>query len=225
MDDRRIEAGIRGRADKIVDMPHQNRVTPFGDIISTHERGTLYGNRGCIVDKDGKIARRFKEIRWIICVLDFKNRRHPMMAPGLYTGLFFLDEATALAAGHRPCAECQRDRFELFRTHWATANPDEAKSDKPLAPVMDAVLHQERIGTRRLIDSTDGLPDGTFVTDNGTDAYLLVKAKLFRWTPGGYLNDERRKFDSPLKVLTPNSMVKALAGGYPVAIHESAFAW
>lgn len=204
-------------------MPHQNRVTPFGDIIATPERGTLYGNRGCIVDKNGKIARRFKEIRWIICVLDFKNRRHPIMAPGLYTGLFFLDEATALAAGHRPCAECQRERFELFRRHWATANPDEAGTDKPLAPVIDGVLHRERMSPRNSCGSIGQLPDGTFVTDNETDAYLVVKGKLFRWTPGGYLIDKRR-FDHPVRVLTPNSMVKTLAGGYPVAIHDSAFA-
>jgi hypothetical protein len=204
-------------------MPHQNRVTPFGDIIATTERGTLYGNRGCLVDKHGKIARRFKEIRWIICVLDFKNRRHPMMAPGLYTGLFFLDEATAFAAGHRPCAECQRERFELFRSHWSKANPNEAGSGKPLAPVIDAVLHQERLRKRSLLDSTDELPDGTLVTDNETDAYLLITGELFRWTPGGYLKDKRRQFDSPFRVLTPGSMVKTLAGGYPVSIHDSAF--
>ena len=121
-------------------MPHQNRVTPFGELIATPERGTMYGNRGCLVDSSGAIKRRFKEIRWIICVLNFKNRRHPMMEPGRYTGLFFLDEAAALAAGHRPCAECQRKRFEQFRGDWAKGNPQHTNSPRPLAPVMDCGL-------------------------------------------------------------------------------------
>jgi hypothetical protein len=205
-------------------MPHQNRVNPFGDLIATPERGTLYGNRGCIVNSDRKITRRFKEIRWLICVLDFKGRRHPMMAPGRYTGLFFLDEATALAAGHRPCSECQRQRFELFRTRWASANPGEAKSTKPLAPVIDTVLHAERMGMKPYIDSTDGLPDGVFVSPNETDAYLLQNDKLLRWTPGGYVMGKRIIFESPLRILTPASIVKMLAEAYPVTVHPSASA-
>ena len=184
-------------------MPHQNRVTPFGDLIATPERGTLYGNRGCLVDNDGKIARRFKEIRWITCVLDFKGRRHPMMAPGRYTGLFFLDEATALAAGHRPCAECQRERFNLFRSYWAAANPDAAMCDRPLAPVIDALLHRERMESRNFCDSINELPDGTFVTANEIDAYLVMDRKLVRWTPGGYVFDGRRELGLPLRILTP----------------------
>ena len=204
-------------------MPHQNRVNPFGDLIATPERGTLYGNRGCIVDRDGKIARRFKELRWIICVLDFKNRRHPMMAPGRYTGLFFLDEATALAAGHRPCAECQRERFELFRSHWAAANSTDAGSAKPLAPVMDVVLHGERLGSGAYCDSIKGLSNGTFVTDNDSEAFLVLDGKLLRWSPAGYVLGERKKFDEPFRILTPASVVRALADGYPVKIHPSAF--
>lgn len=203
-------------------MPHQNRVNPFGDLIATPERGTLYGNRGCLVDREGKIARTFKEIRWIICVLDFKGRRHPMMAPGRYTGLFFLDEATAIAAGHRPCAECQRDRFELFRSDWAKANPDTAMSDKPLAPVIDAALHNERLDARNFCDSIDSLPDGTFVTADELDAYLVLNRKLVRWTPGGYVFDGRRELGLPLRILTPASLVRTLAAGYPLTMHPSA---
>src|SRR5882757_7681187 len=157
-------------------MPLPNRVTPLGDLIATPERGLVYGNRGCLHDASGQIRRRYSTKRWIACRLQFRGRRRtPLLAPGLYTGLFFLDEATALAAGHRPCAECQRGRFELFRMDWATANPDEAGSDKPLAPVMDVVLHKERLGVGKLEGLLDDLPDGTFVTDNETDAYLLVK--------------------------------------------------
>ncbi len=204
-------------------MPHQNRVTAFGKLIATAERGTLYGNRGCLVNNDGKIVRQFKEIRWLICVLDFKNRRHPMMAPGRYTGLFFLDEATALAAGHRPCAECQRDRFKLFRSCWATANPGEARSEKPLAPVMNVVLSKERLGSRNYCNSIHDLPDGSFVTNDDVEAYLVLKKELFLWTPGGYLNENRTKFNFPARILTPASVVRSLAAGYPVTIHPSAF--
>ena len=201
-------------------MPHQNRVTPFGDIIATPERGNLYGNRGCLVNSDGKIIRPYKEIRWIICVLNFKERNHPMMAPGRYTGLFFLDEATALAAGHRPCAECQRGRFNLFRETWSRANPELTDVHRPLAPVIDKVLHCERLGPRRSVDSIDGLPDGTYVTDNGTDAYLVWQNKLLLWTAGGYKLSKTK--NSLFGVLTPRSIVNTLAAGYPVAVHSSA---
>jgi hypothetical protein len=202
-------------------MPSQNRVTPFGEIIATPERGTIYGNRGCLVDSRGKIKRQFKEIRWIICVLDFKGRRHPMMAPGRYTGLFFLDEATALAAGHRPCAECQRQRFNIFRETWAAANRNAAEASRPLAPVIDAVLHRERMTRGRVCNSIEGLPDGTLVSTNN-DAYLVLKNELRLWTPAGYKNADKKP-EFPVNFLTPPSIVAALASGYPVSIHPTAF--
>lgn len=205
-------------------MPHQNRVTPFGEIIATPECGTLYGNRGCLVDSSGQIRRRFKEIRWIICVLKFKNRRHPMMAPGRYTGLFFLDEATALAAGHRPCAECQRDRFNLFREHWAAGNPEMTSEFRPLATSIDSVLHRERTGPRKVCTSLDGLPDGAFLADDRLAAYLVLKGELFRWTPGGYEMVNTDAINFPAKILTPPSIVRVLIAGYLVDIHPSAFA-
>ena len=204
-------------------MPHQNRVTPFGELIATPERGTMYGNRGCLVDSSGAIKRRFKEIRWIICVLNFKNRRHPMMEPGRYTGLFFLDEAAALAAGHRPCAECQRKRFEQFRSDWAKGNPQHTNSPRPLAPVMDAVLHSERLGSKRVCDAIDYLPDGTFITYNHRDCYLVLGGKLLRWTAGGYEHSTPHDCSSAATILTPASTVRALKAGYSVDIHPSAF--
>ncbi|CAN5524931.1 hypothetical protein BH10ACI2_BH10ACI2_08880 [soil metagenome] len=204
-------------------MPHQNRVTPLGEIIATHERGTLYGNRGCLVNNEGKIVRPFKELRWIICVLVFKGRRHPMMAPGRYTGLFFLDEATALAAGHRPCAECQRERFEMFRSHWAKANSEYTDSPRPLAPVIDAVLHKERLGLEQICESIGDLPDGTFVTCDDREAYLVKAGNLLRWTPGGYEYPEIAKIALPLKILTPESIVRVLKAGYPVELHSTVF--
>src|SRR6266513_3430279 len=112
-------------------MPLQNRVTPFGELVVTRARGTLMGNRGSLHDTERRIRRPFAVKRWIICVLEFKNRHRTVMTPGQYTELFFLDEATALAAGHRPCAECQRARFTIFRAHWAAANPALAGSSAP----------------------------------------------------------------------------------------------
>ena len=202
-------------------MPKQNRVTPFSTLIATPERGTLNGNRGCLHDELGQIRRQFVGIRWIICLLEFKGRRHPIMKQGRYTDLFFLDEATALAAGHRPCAECQRERFNLFREAWAVANPQFTNASHPLAPVIDAVLHAERPGSQRFCHSVSDLPDGAFVSNNGTDAYLVLKKQMLLWTPAGY---ERRtnKIDFPARILTPASVVRTLANGYPVAIHPSA---
>src|SRR6476646_261897 len=105
-------------------MPKQNRVTPAGEIIATPERGTVMGNRGRLHDAGVKILRPFALKRWLICKLEFKERHRPVMAPNQYTELFFLDEATALAAGHRPCAECNRPGYNLFRELWTQANPD-----------------------------------------------------------------------------------------------------
>src|SRR5512141_2915473 len=122
-------------------MPRQNRVTPFSKLIATPARGTLMGNRGALHNDQGQIRRQFQGQRWIICLLEFKGRRRSIMMPGQYTELFFLDEATALAAGHRPCAECQRERFNLFREFWAAANPELAGAARPAATVIDAALH------------------------------------------------------------------------------------
>src|SRR6185503_4182043 len=104
-------------------MPRQNRVTPFGHIIATPERGTYLGNRGVLHDSEGRIRRTWQLRRWIVCVLALKGRKRQVMTPGHYTELFFLDEATALAAGHRPCAECRRERFNAFRKAWRAARP------------------------------------------------------------------------------------------------------
>ena len=185
------------------------------------------GNRGCLHDDRQRIRRRFLGKRWIICVLEFKGRRHRIMVPGHYTELFFLDEATALAAGHRPCAECQRDRFNLFRETWAKANPRLSGTSRPAATAVDAALHGERTdggdrarGFRR---SIEGLPDGVFVTDDGETAYLVLRSQLLRWTPGGYERLPARAVRRPVRVLTPVSVVRTLAAGYPVRIHPSAF--
>jgi len=207
-------------------MPYQNRVTPFGTIITTPARGTLLGNRGCLHDDEQRLRRPYQTTRWIICVLAFKNVRRQIMKPGSWTELFFLDEATALAAGHRPCAYCQRTRFELFRVHWAAANPTLAGSAKPLVPTIDAVLQRERIAkpankitfAARLAD----LPAGTILTDEvGLTAWLWWHRSLHQWTPAGYTTVESWEPTTMVHVLTPRSVVNALAHGYPVTVHAS----
>jgi len=208
-------------------LPRQNRVTPFGDLIATPERGTLMGNRGgCLHDTTQRIVRPFASRRWIVCLLEFKGRRRAVMTPGRYTELFFLDEATALAAGHRPCAECQRARYDLFREHWAAANPDLATSARVSADDMDRVLHAERLGAggtkRTYRERLSRLPAGVMVADHEHRAFLVHERGLLRWTPGGYADRESGGDDPELSVLTPRSVVRAIAGGFPVAVRPSA---
>jgi hypothetical protein len=207
-------------------MPRQNRVTPFSAIISTAARGTLTGNRGCLHDDQQNIRCHFQGMRWIICLLEFKGRKRTLMTPGHYTELFFLDEATALAAGHRPCAECQRERFTQFRELWASANPELAGTRHPAATVLDVALHQERTATSdrssRACVSIEHLPDGVFVTDDEHTAYLVVGGQHLRWSPAGY-EQSGVPLQFPVRTLTPASVVRTLAAGYPAGIHDSAF--
>ena len=149
-------------------MPLQNRVTPFGGLIATPERGTLLGNRGLLHDPERRIRREWLLVRWIYCVLEFKGRKRTVMSPGRYTELFFLDEATSLAAGHRACAECKRARYNEFREAWIAANPRTFASERPSAVEIDSVLHEQRLDgkrTKRTFQARLGeLPDGVFVT-------------------------------------------------------------
>ena len=118
--------------DMTASVPLQNRVDPWGRLIADRARGSLMGNRGVLHDADQQIRKSHALKRWIICQLEFKGRRRQIMQPGQYTELFFLDEATALAAGHRPCAECQRERFNEFRTAWTAGGTDSETRDKPI---------------------------------------------------------------------------------------------
>ena len=206
-------------------MPLQNRVNPFGELISTESRGTLMGNRGCLHDSRQRIRRAFACKRWIICVLEFRGRYRKVMTPGRYTELFFLDEATALAAGHRPCAECQHARYLLFRQIWAAANPGLFTAPVPSAEEMDGVLHAERVsGTRGKLTwlaSVSALPAGVMVADSEGLPYIVRGRQLIQWEAGGYGRSIPAS-SGTLRVLTPRSIVRAIAGGYPVMIHSSA---
>lgn len=211
-------------------MPKQNRVTPYGEIIATSTRGTLMGNRGILHDDQQRIMRPYQHKAWIICRLEFKGRRRAVMSPGKYTELFFLDEATALAAGHRPCFECQRERAEVFRDVWRTTNLELVGSGYLKASQIDAVLHAERLTpARRIRDrrkqtyqaSLAELPDGTFVAWENAP-YLVWGERLYSWTAAGYLTPMLRPADIQVVVLTPRSIVRALAGGYRPTVHPSA---
>jgi len=202
-------------------MPRQNRVTPLGELIATPHRGTLMGNRGCLHDAAQRIRRSFAVRRWIICVLQFRGRHRPVMTPGRYTELFFLDEATALAAGHRPCAECQRERFRLFREYW-TSRPTSV--GVPSADGIDAALHAERLDgrTKRTYEERLArLPSGVMVAAGAGGVGLVLDRALRPWTPGGYGPPQATDGDATVRVLTPPSIVRAIGRGYPVGLHAS----
>ncbi len=167
-------------------MPLQNRVTPLGELIADPGRGLVYGNRGCLHDAAGHIRRRYNGKRWISCRLRFKGwHRTPLLQPGRFTELFFLDEATALAAGHRACALCRREDYNRLVSIWSELHPGQAGVD-----AIDAQLHTERVapGTRAhlLHDAPlDELPDGAFVLCDDSP-HLVLGSELLQWTPAGY---------------------------------------
>jgi hypothetical protein len=202
-------------------------VTPLGDLIATPERGTLMGNRGLLHDADGNIVRAWRTRNWLTCLLEFNGRRRTVMAPGRYTELFFLDEATSLAAGHRPCFECRRERFHAFRRAWLAGNPGQVAAAAPIAEV-DRCLHAERVGEGRRAAAgpvaLDDLPDGVFVRLPGCGdmSYLWWRGGLLAWSPGGYRERVARQRGGKVIVLTPPSIVRAIAAGYTPAVHASA---
>lgn len=209
-------------------MSLQNRVTPTGDIIADPSRGLFMGNRGILHDGTKRLGRaRWRHTHWIVCVLAFRGRRRAVMQPHRYTELFFLDEAVALAAGHRPCAECRRDRFRAFLASWAEAAGH--GGTLPNAAGFDAMLHTARIDHRSRRQATwrarlGDLPDGTFIClEDGDDMPRLVQGDaLYRWTPAGYRDRSRRPQAPLVTVLTPRPSVAALAGGYRPVLHPSA---
>jgi len=202
-------------------MPKQNRVNPFGQLISTDARGAFMGNRGVLHDNNGQLThKRWTHPHWIICLLDFKDRKRPLMSPGCYTELFFMDEATALAAGHRPCAECRRVEFNLFKAAWLKGNASHGFGHKVSIGNIDNILQQERVSRDRQKLTFEAflrdLPDGVFVSIPGqTDnAWLIWKRMLYRWSPDGYSDPSPWDGGQKVTVLTPKSIVGAIANGY-----------
>ncbi len=195
-------------------MTLQNRVTPLGELVSDPARGLVYGNRGCLHDQAGRIRRRYNGKRWIACRLRFRGwRRHPLMQPGRFTELFFLDEATAFAAGHRPCALCRREDYERFTETWREHHPGQRGAD-----TLDAQLHGERVdpatrGQLRHRAALDALPDGAFVLWEG-EPRLVLGGQLLRWTAGGYMAPRPRPARSEAELITPPSLVDILRSGW-----------
>jgi hypothetical protein len=203
-------------------MSLQNRVSPFGDLIAAPARGSFMGNRGGRFHTDAKTltAHRWVSRQWICCVLDFKGRQREVWGR-FYTELFFLDEPTALAAGHRPCFECRRQDAEAFAEHWRAAH---RLRRRPYAFEMDEVLHSERLRGRakRLHRrKIDRLPDGAFVALAG-NAFAIRGNALLRWTPDGYDIRKPRPRGGTVDVLTPPAILAALSVGYEPRWHPSA---
>jgi hypothetical protein len=202
--------------------PRQNRVDPWSRLVATPARGLLMGNRGALHDDKGRIVRTHQVERWIICLLDFRGRKRTIMQPGRYTELFFLDEATALAAGHRPCAECQRARYQHFLDLWAQTQPGEGL---PHATEVDAALHAARWdrGNKAIyLARWSDLPNGVMVAALDDDQpYLIWQGQLWRWHFTGYTPGPQWHPATEVRVLTPRPTVEILAAGYPVQVHSS----
>jgi hypothetical protein len=199
----------------------QNRVTPFGEIVAISQRGMFTGNRGIIHDPATKtlLSRRWATKAWLICSCEYGGRRRAVMASRSWTELFFLDEAVALAAGHRPCFRCRREAAERFRDSWASAKGGR----RPSAKAIDNVLHHERVKSGRkrvhpiprpLVE----LPDGAMVVAGGS-AFTIHSGRAYRWTNQGYAAPERLRHADGL--LTPPSTLMVLGSGYQPALHLS----
>ncbi len=197
-------------------VPLQNRVTPFGDVVALPGRGLVMGNRGILHDDSRQIVRPFQVRRWIACRLEFRGRKRAVMQPHRYTELFFLDEATAFSAGHRPCAECRRADYQRFRALWEACH-----AGPPDADGMDGKLHADRIHDRRkrtYRDALARLPDGTFVALDGR-AWLVWGDDLFAWSDSGYTMRKPKPARADVEVLTPRSLAAVFAAGYRPEVH------
>lgn len=205
-------------------MPLQNRVTPEGMIIAVDARGTMMGNRGGrLHDAQRRLgARRWMSRQWICCRLEFNDRKRAVMGQNSYTELFFLDEATAMAAGHRPCFECRRQDFLWFATLWARTRD---LNGRGTAGEIDQILHAERVdgmGSKPTYQApAASLPSGTFVRLDGAP-HLVLAGWLLAWSPGGYTASVPRPDNRNLDVLTPRSIVAVLSAGYSPMLHATA---
>jgi len=190
-------------------VPLQNRVTPLGGLVAHPARGLVYGNRGCLHDASSRIVRRWATRRWIGCRLEFKGwHRKALMQPGKFTELFFLDEATAFAAGHRPCALCRREDYNRFLELTGADGADE----------IDLRLHAERLdgnGRRLHRASVTELPDGAFVL-RSDEPWLVLGGELLRWTPAGYT--DRRAAEGTAEAITPPTLMQVLRSNWEPAV-------
>jgi hypothetical protein len=208
-------------------MTLQNRVTPFGEIVAVAARGTLMGNRGCLHDDERRVVRTSARVAWVTCQLAWKDIRRTIMAPGRYTELFFLDEATALAAGHRPCGDCRAERLVEFERAWA-AGVEGRPGEVALVSRIDPVLKHDRAERdgvpRRFTARAGGLPDGVMVQLPGEEgiARLRWRGVYLKWSPAGYGRSKAVEEKTTVTVLTPACTVKVLGAGYVPEVHSTA---
>jgi hypothetical protein len=208
-------------------MPLQNRVSPFSTLISTPERGTWTGNRGVIHNADKEIVRNHAVKYWITCELKYKDFQRKVMTPNRWTELFFLDEATAFAAGHRPCGFCRNADFKRFKSLWLKVNGKQYGLEENVKmDIIDNIIHQERLDgkgyqkTFRAVLNT--LPDGTFIAfEDMQKAFLWYNQSLFEWSLSGYTNVKEFAQNQEVEVLTPFSYVEVFRAGYLPEMHVS----
>jgi hypothetical protein len=206
-------------------MPRRNRVDPWGDLHAVPERGLFTGNRGCLVDDNGRITRHHRGDLWITCVPHYRDWRHPLAAPRTWTPIFFLDDAVALAAGHRPCGLCRRSDYLAYREAVGRHGP------VPGATELNRGLARERLRSGRGLERSsdriiwearlDDLPDGVVILEPGRSPTLVVDDRLFSFSFGGW-TEPRPRHDGTAIVLTPPMSVSALRHGFEPVLHPSA---
>lgn len=209
-------------------MPLQNRISPFSTLTATPERGAWTGNRGVIHNANKEIVRNHSVKYWITCVLEYKNFQRKVMSPNRWTELFFLDEATSFAAGHRPCGFCRNMDFKRFKKLWLLANAKRYGLEGNVKmDIIDNFIHQERLNEKGIQKTFQAalstLPDGTFITFiDSVKAYLWYKQNLYKWSFSGYTKVLEFEQHQPVNVLTPFSYVETFKLGYLPQIHFSA---
>lgn len=204
----------------------QNRVDPWGQLHAVPSKGTLMGNRGILHDEENKIVRPWAHKAWVTCLLQYNGIKRPKpFSPGNYSELFFIDEATAFAAGHRPCAYCQRARHLEFKDAWVRANVADELRASTLMPAIDRELHAERCvpGGRKVTFDAPlvELPLGA-IFEHEEAAYLVASAGHLTWSFDGYGAPKVIDSAAVVKVLTPRSIVRAFAAGFAPIVHQSA---
>jgi hypothetical protein len=208
-------------------MPLQNRVNPHAELIATPERGAWTGNRGVIHNDRKEIVKNYAIKPWITCALEYKGMHRIVMTPKRWTELFFLDEATALAAGHRPCGYCRFADFKRFKRLWLAANGEQYKfSEKTKMSAIDEIIHQERLdenGKKKTYKAQlSTLPDGTFITlEDKQKSYLWFQGNRYEWSFRGYAKVDSFEINQEVNVLTPLSYVAVLKAGYVPQVHSS----
>ena len=208
-------------------MPLQNRVNPFGTLIATSARGAWTGNRGIIHNESKEIVRKYAVKYWITCALEYKDYRRKVMSPNRWTELFFLDEATAFAAGHRPCGFCRHADFKRFKNLWVTAKGEQyGLTAKTKMDVVDAIIHLERLDENGLKKTSKAilttLPDGSFIAfEEMSKAYLWFRQNLYEWSFDGYTQVFQFDKDQEVTVLTPLSYIAVFKAGYVPQVHFS----